>query len=172
MDLMTDKDTDKNADTNSVSQNLIHKLLEDWSEAMRAKDAEAASRLLAPQDVEFSLAPPLQNKLTPEEFALQLRAWFATFKGSLGFEVRDLRIVAGDTAAFSHGLCHLSGMKHSGEVIDVWFRKTVGFCKHGDDWKIAHEHDSVPFYMDGSDRAATDLNPQGYKYNSHFRSRI
>ena len=24
-------------------------------------------------------------------------------------------------------------------------------------WRITHEHDSTPFYMDGSDRAATDL---------------
>ena len=26
-------------------------------------------------------------------------------------------------------------------------------------WKIAHEHTSVPFYMDGSFRAAVDLEP-------------
>jgi ketosteroid isomerase-like protein len=26
-------------------------------------------------------------------------------------------------------------------------------------WKIAHEHTSVPFYMDGSFRAAIDLKP-------------
>ena len=26
-------------------------------------------------------------------------------------------------------------------------------------WQITHEHDSTPFYMDGSDRAATDLRP-------------
>jgi PhnB protein len=26
-------------------------------------------------------------------------------------------------------------------------------------WKIAHEHDSVPFYMDGSFKASIDLTP-------------
>lgn len=26
-------------------------------------------------------------------------------------------------------------------------------------WRIAHRHESVPFYMDGSNRAAVDLTP-------------
>jgi hypothetical protein len=28
-----------------------------------------------------------------------------------------------------------------------------------DRWRITHEHNSTPFYMDGSYRAATDLVP-------------
>ena len=27
------------------------------------------------------------------------------------------------------------------------------------DWRIVHQHESVPFYMDGSYRAAVDLKP-------------
>jgi ketosteroid isomerase-like protein len=26
-------------------------------------------------------------------------------------------------------------------------------------WRITHEHNSTPFYMDGSDKAALDLQP-------------
>ena len=35
----------------------------------------------------------------------------------------------------------------------------MGFRKVDGTWKIAHAHTSVPFYMDGSFKAATDLNP-------------
>jgi PhnB protein len=43
---------------------------------------------------------------------------------------------------------------------DVWVRATDCCRKIDDKWKIVHEHQSVPFYMDGSYRAAVDLKPQ------------
>jgi ketosteroid isomerase-like protein len=41
----------------------------------------------------------------------------------------------------------------------LWFRSTLGLRKIGGRWQITHEHNSTPFYMDGSDRAALDLQP-------------
>jgi ketosteroid isomerase-like protein len=38
-------------------------------------------------------------------------------------------------------------------------RATVGLRKIGEGWKVTHEHTSVPFYMDGTDRPAFDLRP-------------
>jgi ketosteroid isomerase-like protein len=35
----------------------------------------------------------------------------------------------------------------------------MGFRKVGGRWLIAHEHASVPLYMDGSEKAAIDLKP-------------
>ena len=43
--------------------------------------------------------------------------------------------------------------------VDLWFRTTVVLKKVSARWQIVHEHDSVPFYMDGSLRAAVDLQP-------------
>jgi hypothetical protein len=48
----------------------------------------------------------------------------------------------------------------AGESWDLWMRLTVGLAKAGGHWRIVHEHVSVPFYMDGSFRAATDLTPE------------
>jgi ketosteroid isomerase-like protein len=42
---------------------------------------------------------------------------------------------------------------------DLWFRATLGFRKIDGKWTITHEHSSVPFYMDGSFKAAIDLKP-------------
>ena len=82
-----------------------------------------------------------------------------TWKGPLGYELRDLEIVTGDGVAFSHSLNHLTGTRKGGETSDVWFRSTFGFRKVDGEWKIVHEHESVPFLMDGSDKAALDLKP-------------
>jgi ribonuclease PH len=41
--------------------------------------------------------------------------------------------------------------------VDLWFRTTVVLKKASGRWQIVHEHASVPFYMDGSLRAAVDL---------------
>jgi ketosteroid isomerase-like protein len=68
-------------------------------------------------------------------------------------------IEAGDDVAFCHGLTHMTGTKTDGELVDLWFRSTVGLRRTAAGWQITHEHDSTPFYMDGSGRAATDLRP-------------
>lgn len=38
-------------------------------------------------------------------------------------------------------------------------RVTLCLRRVGSAWMIVHEHESVPFYMDGSFRAAVDLQP-------------
>jgi len=38
-------------------------------------------------------------------------------------------------------------------------RATVCYRKTDGKWMVAHEHVSVPFCMDGSNRAAVDLKP-------------
>jgi hypothetical protein len=49
-------------------------------------------------------------------------------------------------------------MRTSGET-DVWVRVTACRRKINGKGLITHEHVSVPFYMDGSYRAAVDLKP-------------
>jgi ketosteroid isomerase-like protein len=53
----------------------------------------------------------------------------------------------------------MSGTRTDGGETDVWVRQTLCLRRIGDAWKIAHEHTSVPFYMDGSNKAALDLKP-------------
>ncbi len=51
------------------------------------------------------------------------------------------------------------GTKEGGEAVDLWFRNTLCLKRTSDGWRIVREHASVPFYMDGSLRAAVDLTP-------------
>jgi PhnB protein len=94
-----------------------------------------------------------------ETLRKSLAEWFRTFHGPIGYEVHDLSITAGDEVAFCRSLNRISGTRTGGEETDVWVRVTIGWRSVGGRWLIAHEHASVPFYMDGSARAAIDLKP-------------
>jgi PhnB protein len=134
----------------------IRALIEDWAEAVRNKDVDRAMAHHAPDSVTFDLAPPLiSTGATPSGLA----AWFGTWRGPLGFEIRDLHVTAGDDVAFCRSLNRLSGTSQDGATSDIWFRRTVCFSRIEGAWKVVHEHESVPFYMDGSYRAAVDLTP-------------
>jgi PhnB protein len=135
----------------------IRAVIEDWASALRSKDA---ARLLShgvPGMVHFSLAPPLVDH---DAGGNALQTWFDTWQGPVGYQFRDLTITAGDDVAFCHCLNRMIGMRTTGEKTDVWFRHTLGFRKIDGRWKIAHAHESVPFYMDGSYKAAADLKPR------------
>jgi PhnB protein len=54
---------------------------------------------------------------------------------------------------------HLVGTKVDSFSIDLWFRQTWGFERTGERWLIVHLHQSVPFLMDGSFKAAVELKP-------------
>ena len=134
----------------------VRALIDGWIAALHDKDAGRVMSHGTGDMVQFALAPPLT---ADNDGPYGLKGWFATWTSPIQYELRDLEIAAGDDVAFSHGLVHMTGTRTDGESTDVWFRSTLGFRKAGGEWKIAHEHESVPFLMDGSDKAALDLKP-------------
>jgi ketosteroid isomerase-like protein len=142
-------------DSKTSDEARIRTLIEQRAKALHARNAEGVIACRTADYRQFSLAPPLAHSSD----ANNLNAWFATWQGPIGSEARDLQIVVSGDAAFSHGLSRMTGTKTDGEKVDLWFRETLGFRKVGGAWKIAHEHSSVPFYMDGSFGAAIDLKP-------------
>jgi ketosteroid isomerase-like protein len=140
----------------SVRESEIAAVVEAWAEGIRQKDVDAVAKCFVEEPVGFYLAPPLQ---ADEPLRENLAEWFATFDGPIGYEIRDLVISASGDIAWSHALNRLFGMKTDGERTDLWFRLTLGLKRCGDEWKIAHAHESVPFLMDGSGKAALDLEP-------------
>ena len=147
------------AQTATTVQEQIRALLNDRAAAITARDAHRAVADYAPQAVSFSLAPPLRNAGDEVRDPAGIAGWFRTWAGPIGYDIGDPVIEAGDDVAFCHGLTHMTGTKTEGEQVDLWFRSTIGLRRTAAGWQITHEHDSTPFYMDGSGRAATDLRP-------------
>jgi len=138
--------------TPTADEEQIRAVVADRAAAMRDRDAERFVAHYAPQIVKFDLPPPLVYTGTEARDAQALRAWFASHPGGpIDYQIRDLKVTAGGDVAFCHSLNQLGGA--------LWFRSTIGLRKIGGQWLITHEHNSTPFYMDGSDKAALDLHP-------------
>lgn len=137
----------------------IRELMAEREAAMRAKDPERLISGYAPEVVKFDLAPPLRHSSEYAHDVEALRGWFAKFDDTFDFEIRDLTVTAGEDVAFCHSLNRMGTTKEAPEQFQLWFRATICLRKIDGRWRITHEHESTPFYMDGSFTAATDLEP-------------
>jgi ketosteroid isomerase-like protein len=135
----------------------IHAIMQARVEAVHAKDA---ARLVAHHDPDvlaYDLLEPLQYKGVAD-LRRRVQQWFDGYDGPMTYEIRDLQVVAGYDAAFCHGLHHVAGKAVAGQTIDMWWRATQGFRRIDGQWRIVHEHSSVPFDMT-SGKVSFDLKP-------------
>jgi PhnB protein len=153
---MTSRQSAERHDVNAEAE--IRELIDRWRRALHAKDVDAFLSTRAPDALAYDLAPPLLHR-GADVFRKNLQAWFPTWDGPIEYDVRDLDIQVGGDLAVSTSLNRLRGKKTDGEQADVWIRATVVYRKTDGRWLVTHEHESVPFYMDGSYKAAVDLRP-------------
>ncbi|MEA2808276.1 MAG: hypothetical protein QOG78_3981 [Rhodospirillaceae bacterium] len=126
-------------------------------EAVHAKDAARLVAHHAPDVVAYDLLEPLQYKGVS---SLRERAqqWFDGYDGPMTCEISDLTVVPSYDVAFCYGLHHVAGTTKTGQKIDMWWRATQGFRRIDGDWRIVHEHSSVPVDMK-SGKGSVDLKP-------------
>lgn len=120
------------------------------------KDTDAILACYTPDALIYNLPPPLQGRGLDQG---ETEAWLATWDGPVEVTSADTDLQESGDMAWSTALNRMRGRKTNGDMIDLWFRTTMCFRKYDEGWRIVHEHTSVPFYMDGSNRAATDLQP-------------
>lgn len=137
-------------------ESAIRSVLDGVSKAIHDRDAQRAVSFYAEGTVLYSLAPPLVADTSDPS---GLDQWFATWSSPITITHRDLSIAVDGDIAFAHGLANMVGTKVGGRRNDLWYRHTTGLRRLDGKWKIIHEHESVPFLMDGSGLAALDLKP-------------
>ncbi|MBO6636940.1 MAG: SgcJ/EcaC family oxidoreductase [Roseitalea sp.] len=137
-------------------ENQINVLCQRLGQAHHDKDVDAIVGCYAPDAVIYSLAPPLRDAIDRDGIA----AWLETWDGPIRIDAQDVELVVGGDIACTTALNRMRGTKTNGTKEDIWFRTTMCFQKIDGAWRIAHDHSSVPFYMDGSLKAAVDLKPE------------
>ena len=137
----------------------IREAIEGKAALLRKGDAKAVLAYYAPSFVEYTLAPPLRQPGDGRDPA-PLAAWLATFEAPPRREVTRLEITTDGDVAYATSLDRLTAVpRGSTEGFTLWFRVTLGLRRIDGRWLVTHEHESVPFEMDGSNRASTDLTP-------------
>lgn len=144
-------------DTTAHDEAQIRQLLEQWAQALHAKDLNTLMSYYAPDILTFDILPPLHYQGI-EAYRKNFEAWFAAVQGPIEYETRDLRLTMGADVAFCHSLNRVRSTRTSGETTETWVRVTVGFRKMQGTWRITHEHVSVPCDMETS-QALLHLQP-------------
>jgi ketosteroid isomerase-like protein len=134
----------------------IRAILNALAVAYRAKDAEAIERHYVPGARIADLALPLLRRGFD---AAAVQTWLDGWDGPVKIATRDLVVEVDDALAVAHGLQHVAARTRGGERAAWWSRVTRTLARTPAGWRITHEHESVPFHMDGSLRAAVDLQP-------------
>lgn len=143
--------------TATADADAIRNAIDTVLRAFAARDANAVFAGYASDAVIFDLAPPLSRRPDVAEIA----DWIATWQGPLVRTTRELGLdVSGDLAVW-HGFLHTAATTREGEPAAWWERATLVFRRTAKGWRVVQEHTSVPFRMDGSFVAATDLTPEG-----------
>lgn len=117
----------------------IEQLIREWEAAICAGDIGG---ILAAHDrdiVMFDVPAPLEVRGIADYETSWLLFFAHAPAGPHRFRVTDLRIMAGESVAFAHGLLIIGG----GDA-PPHCRLTLGLCKTGSDWRITHEHHSMP----------------------------
>ena len=128
----------------SASVAAIREIIEARARAVRAGDVDGMTANVAEDVVIFDVVEPLRRE---GKRASRARAaeWVASYDGPIGWQQRDVLITADGDVAFSHALSRVTGRLRSGSQVDMWFRSTLGFRLIEGQWRITHDHGSVPF---------------------------
>ncbi|MGR4069307.1 nuclear transport factor 2 family protein [Halomonas sp. LR3S48] len=131
--------------------------LESWTDAVRAQDIDAIVAHYAADIVAFDAITKLQFKGV-EAYRDHWLTCMEMCPGPMVFELHEVMIHADDQVAFCHALHRCGGTNDKGEPQTGWLRMTSGYRRIEGEWKIVHEHFSVPFDMQ-SGKALSDLEP-------------
>lgn len=127
----------------STDDGEIRTLVEDWASAVRRKDYDGILRHHAHDLLMFDVPPPLQSK----GLAAYRRTWdlfFAASRDPIAFDIVDMSVAAGSDVAFVAAIVRCSESDPSGAHPDSTVRLSIGLRKVDGDWRIVHEHHSIP----------------------------
>ncbi|MFC2974045.1 YybH family protein [Azotobacter bryophylli] len=140
-----------------TAEEEIRALLERRMEAVRRQDLETIMVGYTPDVLAFDTIGKLQYQGI-EAYRQHWRNCIGTCQGPIVMEMAEPHIEAADALAFAYWLCRCGCADPDGEVKAAWMRASACLRKVGGQWKIAHEHWSVPLDVE-SGRAQLELVP-------------
>ncbi len=142
---------------NGRDEAAIRGIINDRVRAIRDRDLDGVTAHHAPDVLTFDLLDPLRYAGT-ETVRERVEAWFSSYVGPIGYDIRDLDITAGEEVTFCHYLYHVSGTLKTGAGVSMWCRATSCLRNLDGVWRITHEHQSVPFDPE-TGQASLNLEP-------------
>lgn len=142
--------------TNDEEQ--IHALRAEWLEAAQSRDLDRIMETYypGPDYLAYDVMPPFIFE-GRDTFRAHWKNFFEMFDADPAFERADTRIHCSGDVAFSTGLTRFTG-SIDGKAFDIWTRETLGYRKFEGNWRIIHDHVSVPIDLN-TGIGVTDYKP-------------
>jgi ketosteroid isomerase-like protein len=127
------------------AEGQIKALIESWADAVRRHDLPGILAHREHDIMMFDVPPPLQSRGI-DEYKQTWNLFFKYHKPSYAFDIEELAITAGEDVAFAAAILRCGPGPSSGPPAEggFHFRLTIGLRNVDGDWRIAHEHHSVP----------------------------
>lgn len=129
---------------NATDEAAIRELIARWSTALEAKDVDGLTADYADDAILFDAIPPYKT-VGPAAIREIWSNCLPHFPESFTTEHRDLEIHVNGDVAFAFGLHRFIPDDPSHPCGNTWMRITVGYHKINGEWKVVHEHVSIPF---------------------------
>jgi ketosteroid isomerase-like protein len=128
-----------------TAERQIKAMIEAWADAVRRHDLPGILAHHEQDIVMFDLPLPLQSR-GMNEYKKTWDLFFKYHRPSQAFDIEELAITAGDDVAFAFAIMRCGSGTPSGppEPGGFPFRLTIGLRKVDGDWRITHEHHSLP----------------------------
>ena len=119
--------------------------IEAWADAVRRHDFPGILAHHERDMIMFDVPPPLRS-IGIDAYKKTWDLFFKYHELAQAFDIEELDIVAGEDVAFAVAIMRCGSATPSGppEEGGFLFRLTIGLRKIDGDWRIVHEHHSVP----------------------------
>ncbi|MCQ4248036.1 nuclear transport factor 2 family protein [Pseudomonas stutzeri] len=135
----------------------IRELMVEFEQTVGTKDLDRIMAQYASDVVAYDAVGELQFK-GADTYRAHWQRCFDFCQGEGFFKIGDVDVVASGDLAFSYSLNHCGGTNDKGEMQTAWMRGTRCWRLQGGDWKVVHEHFSMPFDM-ATGQACFDVKP-------------
>jgi len=126
-------------------ESRIRELHKAFERDTKAKDLERVMAQYADDLVAFDAIGALQFKGLDDYRAHWQRCFEFCQEGF--FEGHELHVTVGGDLAYSRMIIHCGGSNAEGEMQTAWMRGSRVWARRDGDWKVIHEHFSMPFDM-------------------------
>jgi uncharacterized protein (TIGR02246 family) len=128
---------------NATDEAQIHALIERWTKAVRDEDRAAIRANHDPDILMFDVPPPFLSRGL-EAYMATWEKFFSSPEKPVTFAFQDVQVTCGQEVAFATALGRCVDIDLNGKREPLEFRLTIGLRKIGGQWRVTHEHHSLP----------------------------
>lgn len=125
----------------------IRELHEAFEHETKSRNLDRIMNQYADEVVAFDAVGALQFK-GRDEYRAHWQRCFEHCPGEGFFETHELHVMVSGDMAYSRMLNHCGGPNAEGQMQTAWMRASRVWGRRDGDWKVIHEHFSMPFDME------------------------